>query len=112
MVGIFKEEKFMKNLRTKLLLTMFLILSQGQNISAVDYDYAHSPYNYDNNPNNYDNSSRKYENSPRNYDNSPNKYGNERIIRDNDGEPTGYAVPKPNGGVNYFDFDGNRINYQ
>jgi hypothetical protein len=92
-----------------ILFSLSLILSTG-NASASDYNS--SPNNYNNSPNNYDNSPNNYNNSPNNYENSPNKYGNKRIIRDNDGNPSGYAVPKSDGGINYFDMDGNRIGYQ
>ena len=39
------------------------------------------------------------------------RWGNERIIRDNNGKLTGYAVPKRDGGVNFFDLKGNRRGY-
>lgn len=46
-----------------------------------------------------------------NWDNSPNRWGNERIIRDEHGRAQGYAVPKEDGGINFFDFDGQRRGY-
>ena len=35
----------------------------------------------------------------------------DRIMRDNSGNPTGYAVPKSDGGANIYDLDGNREGY-
>lgn len=79
--------------------------------SAVAEDYNSSPNKYENNPNNYENSPYNYKNSPNNYDNSSSKYGNDRIIRDNEGNATGYAVPKEDGGVNFYNNDGGRTGY-
>ena len=79
--------------------------------SLHSQDYRSSPNNYQNSSNNYENRSENYNNSPNNYDNSPKKYGNDRIIRDNHGNPQAYAVPKNDGGVNFFDMNGNRIGY-
>lgn len=75
-------------------------------------DWESSPNNWDNSESNWENSSSNWENSPNNWDNSTSKWGNERIIRDEDGNATGYAVPKKDGGVNYFDLSGNREGYQ
>jgi len=88
-------------------LIIFLLLATP----AMAQDYNSSPWNYKNAPNNWANSPWNYKNSPNNYDNSPLKYGNERIIRDNQGNATGYAVPKADGGVNYYDFSGKRQGY-
>lgn len=74
--------------------------------------WNNSPLNYQNSELNYENSSLNYNNSPLNYQNSPLNYNSERVIRDNSGQATGYAVPKPDGGVNYFDLEGNREGYQ
>ena len=70
-----------------------------------------SPYNWDNSENNWDNSSNNWENSPNNWENSPNNWNSDRIIRDNSGNPTRYAVPKSDGGANIYDLDGNREGY-
>jgi hypothetical protein len=78
--------------------------------SLLAQDYNSSPYNYRNSENAYDNSPYKYENSPNNYRNQDH-YGNDRIIRDNEGNAEGYAVPKQDGGVNFFDMQGNRKGY-
>ena len=85
------------------ILFVFLLLFSGVAIAQTDWNS--SPYNYENSPYNY-------KNSPYNYDNSPYKYNNERIIRDNQGRAKGYAVPKDDGGTNYYDFDGNRRGYK
>ncbi|MSQ68900.1 MAG: hypothetical protein EXR83_12060 [Gammaproteobacteria bacterium] len=79
--------------------------------AAVAGDYNSSPNNYENSPHNFENSSANYNNSPHNFDNSPNKYGNDRLTHDNAGNVTGYAVPKDNGGVNFFDPHGDRTGY-
>jgi hypothetical protein len=73
-----------------------------------------SPYDPSNSPYNPENSQYNPENSRYNPDNSPYKSGgNSRVIRDSDGNATGYAVPKPDGGVNFFDYKtGERTGYQ
>jgi hypothetical protein len=78
-------------------------------VSANDWDS--SPNNWKNSPNNWENSPNNWQNSPHNWQNSPNKYGNDRIMRGVDGEPSGYVVPKNGGGVNFYDFEGNRRGY-
>ena len=70
-----------------------------------------SPYNWDNSEHNWDNSPNNWKNSPNNWENNPNNLNSDRIIRDNSGNPTGYTVPKPNGGANIYDLDGNREGY-
>lgn len=74
-------------------------------------DWRSSPNNWQNSPNNWENSPNNWRNSPNNWNNSPNRWGNERIIRDNHGTPQGYVVPRRDGGMNLFDFDGNRRGY-
>jgi len=70
-----------------------------------------SPYNPKNSQYNPDNSPYNPKNSPYNPDNSRYKPNNDRIIRDNQGNAKGYAVPKKGGGSNYYDFNGNRTGY-
>ena len=70
-----------------------------------------SPNNWDNSPNNWENSSNTWENSPNNWENSPNNYLDDRTIRDSNGDAKGYAVPKADGGINFYDNDGNRTGY-
>lgn len=90
-----------------LILSALLVVS----LNAFSNDWNSSPNNWDNSTNNWDNSPNNWKNSPNNWDNSPNNYGNTRIIRNNNGEPQGYAVPKSNGGVNYYDQNGKRRGY-
>ena len=71
-----------------------------------------SPNNWNNSPNNWENSPSNWNNSPNNWENSPNNMDSDRIIRNESGEPTGFSVPKSDGGINYFDLDGNRTGYQ
>ncbi len=92
--------------------TLFAVLLLFSGVAIAQTDWDSSPYNYKNSPYNYENSPYNYKNSPYNYDNSPYKYNNDRIIRDNKGRAKGYAVPKDDGGVNYYDFDGNRQGYK
>jgi len=77
-----------------------------------------SPNNWDNSPSNWANSSSNWENSPSNWansssnwENSPSNFGNTRITRDESGQPTGYAVPKADGGVNFYTPSGQRTGY-
>lgn len=81
-------------------------------VQADITSWNNSPMNYQNSEINYENSPMNYNNSPMNYENSPMNYNSERIIRDNSGEAMGYAVPKSDGGVNYFDMEGHRQGYQ
>ncbi len=78
---------------------------------ALANDWNSNPNNWRNSENNWENSSNNWNNSPNNWDNSPNRYGNERILRDAEGNAAGYAVPKDDGGVNFFDLQGNRKGY-
>ena len=96
----------------KILAILFIFLVIFPGLAIAQTDYNSSPYNYKNSPYNYENSPYNYKNSPYNYDNSPYKYNNDRITRDNRGRATGYAVPKQDGGVNYFDLKGNRKGYK
>ena len=78
----------------------------------AQYDWQSNPNNWNNSESNWENSGDNWKNSPNNWNNSPNKWGNERIIRDSNGNAVGYAVPKKDGGVNYYDFNGKRKGYQ
>lgn len=92
----------------KAMLAALLLCVSGM---AVAEDWNSSPYNWDNSQYNWNNSPYNWNNSPNNWDNNPNRWGNERTIRDNNGNPTGYAVPTPNGGVNFYDNQGTRRGY-
>lgn len=92
---------------TKILLVLGFSFSSI--VSAQDWNS--SPDNWQNSQNNWENSSSNWRNSPNNWQNSPNRWGNERIISDSDGSPAGYAVPKLDGGVNFYDSQGNRRGY-
>ena len=91
----------------KLLILIVVLFST----TALAQDWNSSPQNWENSPSNWKNSSSNWENSPSNWQNSPQKWGNDRIIRDNRGQPTGYIVPKKNGGSNIYDLEGNRRMY-
>lgn len=92
--------------RTKLLIALLLITP----MAAAD-SWENSPSNWENSSSNWDNSSSNWDNSPNNWDNSSSNFGNTRIIRDESGQSTGYAVPKADGGVNFYDPSGNRTSY-
>ena len=66
---------------------------------------------WEDSPNNWENSEHNWDNSSNNWENNPNNWDSDRVIRDNSGNPTGYAVPKSNGGTNIYDLDGNRKGY-
>jgi hypothetical protein len=90
---------------------IFAALVSFMSANVVAQDWNSSPNNWDNSPNNWENSPNNWNNSPNNWNNSPNNFGNERIIRDVDGSVKGYAVPKANGGVNFYDNQGTRKGY-
>jgi len=77
----------------------------------ADGPWESSPYNWENNSLNWDNSSLNWDNNSLNWDNNPNNWDSNRIIRNTDGDATGYAVPKTGGGVNYYDLKGDRKGY-
>jgi len=80
-------------------------------VTAYANDWNSSPNNWNNSPSNWENSPSNWNNSPNNWDNSPNNFGNTRIIRDTNGNAQGYAVPKADGGVNFFNQNGERKGY-
>ena len=92
----------------KLMLVVAIISSSA---FAGVTSWEDSPYNWDNSEHNWENSPNNWENSPNNWENSPNNWNSDRIIRDNSGNPAGYAVPNSNGVINIYDLDGNREGY-
>ena len=96
----------MKYMILLVLLVMLLV-----SIKARSEDWNSSPNNWNNSPSNWENSQSNWNNSPNNWSNSPNNFGNTRIIRDNNGNAQGYAVPKADGGVNLFNQNGTRKGY-
>src|SRR6266498_461865 len=85
------------------------LLISANGVSAQGY--SSSPYNYQNSLYNYENSPYNYRNSPYNYNNSPYNMNSNNGIYDNDGNRQGYAVPRSDGGANFFDDEGNRTGY-
>lgn len=79
--------------------------------TAGGADWSSSPNRWENSSGNWLNNPNRWENSPANWLNNPHRHGNDRILRDADGMPKGYIVPKPDGGANIFDFQGNRRGY-
>jgi hypothetical protein len=84
-----------------IIYSILILCSLASMVLAQDWNS--SPHNWQNSPYNFENSPYNWENSPNNWENSPKKWGNDRIIRDNQGTPIGYAVAKEDGGVNFFD---------
>ena len=83
-----------------LLCTLFFVPLAFADVTS----WEDSPYNSDNSEYNWDNSSN-------NWENNPNNWNSDRIIRDNNGNASGYAVPNSNGVINIYDLDGNREGY-
>ena len=54
---------------------------------------------------------QNFNNSPNNFNNSPNNFGATNGIYSTDGVRQGYTVPRPDGGINYFDNNGNHLGY-
>ena len=67
-----------------------------------------SPYSVQNSPYSIENSPYSIQNSPYSIPNTP---GGANGIYGNNGQWQGYAVPRPDGGVNIFDPNGNRAGY-
>ena len=90
----------------KILLAFILAFASGV-VFADGTDFNTSnPYTSSNNP--YTSNNNPYSN-----DNNPYNQSSTRIIRDNSGQPTGYAVPKADGGTNYFNYGSTgRTGYQ
>ena len=95
----------------KFFISFILICLSGISI-ADNTDFNNNPNNFENSPLNFENSPNNFHNSPNNFENSPNRYGNENIIRDNQGNAVGYEVEKSDGGVNYFNLNGERQGYK
>ena len=103
----------MKRLIGRLILSLSLSMCvMAGSVYAQGLDSENSPYSYDNSKYNSANSPYNYNNSKYNPKNSI--YSNsDRIIYDEQGNATGYAVPKEGGGVNYFEYDKtDRTGYQ
>lgn len=101
---------FFRQLMMTIALGSLIILSESGSADVTNWD--NNPMNYENSEMNFDNSPMNYNNSPMNFQNNPMNYNSDRIIRDNSGHAMGYEVPKPDGGVNYFDLGGHRKGYQ
>jgi hypothetical protein len=94
----------------KLTISAILMIASTSAVSQSS-PWNSSPNNRDNNSTNLQNSQHSWENSPANWANSKHNLESNRLIRDSSGKPIGYAVPKSDGGTNYFDFDGTRKAY-
>jgi len=84
--------------------TLTLIILLLLPITVLAQSWENSPMNYQNSPMNYNN-------SPMNWKNSPINQNSDRGIYDSTGERKGYAVPKPGGGFNIYDNEGNWKGY-
>lgn len=94
--------------KRSLVATALLLLSSAIPVYA---QWNSSPYNFQNSPYNFNNSPYNFNNSPFNFQNSPYNLNSNRGIYDEEGNRSGYAVPRSDGGVNIFDNDGNRAGY-
>jgi hypothetical protein len=88
-----------------------ILLLASTSAIAQQSPWNSSPNNWDNSSANLQNSQHSWENSPANWANSKHNLESNRVVRDSSGKPIGYAVPKSDGGANFFDFDGNRKAY-
>ena len=76
-------------------LTLLILLLLP--VSVLAQSWENSPYNWNN--------------SPSNWQNSPYNWNSKRSIYDSEGNRSGYAVPKPDGGLNIYDNEGNWRGY-
>jgi len=91
------------------ILITTLLLASAQVAQARDWNS--NPNNWANSQGNWANNSGNWANNPSNWANNPsNQYGGNRVYG-SDGSQQGYAVPRGDGGTNYFDFSGNRRGY-
>jgi len=84
----------------------------SQNWTNSRQHWQNSPDRWQNSSQNWQNSPQNWQNSPQNWKNSADNYYSSNGIYDSNGNRTGYAVPTPNGGINYFGNDGSRRGYQ
>jgi hypothetical protein len=84
----------------------------SQNWANSPQNWRNSPDNWQNNPQNWQNKPQQWQNSPDNWQNSADNYNNANGIYDSNGNRLGYAVPRPDGGANYFNNNGDRTGYQ
>ncbi len=98
-------------MKTKIKMIAVTFLSLFSLSATAVTDWNSSPSNWNNSASNWNNSSSNWNNSPSNWENSASKFGNDRIVRDNNGNPVGYAVPKDGGGVNIYNTAGERTGY-
>jgi len=97
----------------KILLALIIAFVSGVVFAdGVDFNTS-NPYTSSNNPYTSSNNPYTSNNNPYSNDNNPYNQSSTRIIRDNSGQPTGYAVPKADGGTNYFNYGSTgRTGYQ
>ena len=89
----------------KIIIIILVCASGVVFADGTDFNTS-NPYTSSNNP--YTSNNNPYSN-----DNNPYNQSSTRIIRDNSGQPTGYAVPKADGGTNYFNYGSTgRTGYQ
>ena len=100
-------------IHTTLIGISTLALMVTSQVYAGDFGgYNNSPYNYNNSPYNYENSPYNYKNSPNNYNNSQYNMNSNNGVYNSNGDRMGYGVRKSDGGINYFNNDGERTGYQ
>ncbi|MEP6605001.1 MAG: hypothetical protein ABJA60_02660 [Nitrosospira sp.] len=96
-------------MKIRLAFIILLLATPAFGYDGVNQDG--NPYASRNNPYNNDNNPWASKNNPFNNDNNPWNNNARNIIRDTDGNATGYAVERKSGGKNIFDLKGNRRGY-
>ncbi len=81
-------------------------------VSWAQGPWRNSPHNWNNSPYNWQNDPSNWNNLPSNWKNSPHYWKRRNGVYDESGNPLGYITPKPGGGFNIFDNEGNRIGYK
>lgn len=92
------------------LVAIVLVGLVGVSSAAAEVPWEASPYNWPNSPYNFENSPNNFANSIKNFQNAEGRRGRLNIVNSL-GVVTGYAIVKRDGGINYFDSDGDRIGY-
>ena len=94
----------------KIVLVSVTALALAPVAAHAQWTIQSSPYSIQNSPYNIQNSPYSIQNSPYSIPNTPGAIGGNGIYGNN-GQWQGYAVPRPDGGLNVFDPSGNRTGY-
>ena len=94
----------------KIVLASVTALALAPIAAHAQWTIQSSPYSIQNSPYSIENSPYSIQNSPYSIQNAPGAIGGNGIYGNN-GQWQGYAVPRPDGGLNVFDPSGNRTGY-